>query len=334
MLGDAEYEETTFTPLKLCMSTPVRTTRNVETTFHEVYDGTEQIGLRSVRPKSEVSNLAEDKGSAEEDVLFTPLLSPISRAAPPAIRNPVKKRLQYVCVASKQMVGIYITVWVRRKLQRFIHSLTVCHVGLGLMGCLGNKGSISVSMILYQTRFCFICSHLTSGDKKGDEFRRNADVMGTLKHTSFSPNKGVDAEIPNTIWGHDCIIWLGDLNYRLNLPDSEIRFLVAREDWPVLLGKDQLRNEFLEGRAFEGWHEGTISFAPTYKYDINSYHYAGESVKSGEKKRAPAWCDRILWYGKGLKQLSYRRQESTLSDHKPVTAVFLAEVEVFSEYKV
>lgn len=39
-------------------------------------------------------------------------------------------------------------------------------------------------------------------------------------------------------------------------------------------------------------------------------------------------CDRILWYGKGVKQLSYFRGESKFSDHRPVSALFSTPIEV------
>jgi len=42
-------------------------------------------------------------------------------------------------------------------------------------------------------------------------------------------------------------------------------------------------------------------------------------------------CDRIVWYGKGLKQLEYTRIESRLSDHRPVRAIFTAEIRVLPE---
>lgn len=45
-------------------------------------------------------------------------------------------------------------------------------------------------------------------------------------------------------------------------------------------------------------------------------------------------CDRILSYGKGMRLLSYRRTELKLSDHRPVTATYMAEVEVFSHRKL
>lgn len=52
----------------------------------------------------------------------------------------------------------------------------------------------------------------------------------------------------------------------------------------------KLRVELSEGGVFEGWQEGLIGFAPTYKYNPNSdKYYGGGAVKTGEKRRAPAW---------------------------------------------
>lgn len=45
-------------------------------------------------------------------------------------------------------------------------------------------------------------------------------------------------------------------------------------------------------------------------------------------------CDRILSFGTGMKLLKYRRSELKLSDHRPVTATFMAEVEVFSHRRL
>lgn len=45
-------------------------------------------------------------------------------------------------------------------------------------------------------------------------------------------------------------------------------------------------------------------------------------------------CDRILWYGRGLNQLSYVRGESKFSDHRPVYGVFLAEVEAVNRGRI
>ena len=50
-----------------------------------------------------------------------------------------KSRQSYVRIVSKQMVGIYISVWVRKRLRRHINNLKVSPVGVGLMGYMGNK---------------------------------------------------------------------------------------------------------------------------------------------------------------------------------------------------
>ncbi|KAM5577334.1 type I inositol polyphosphate 5-phosphatase 5 [Rosa sericea] len=235
--------------------------------------------------------------------------------------------MSYSLITSKKMVGIFVSVWVRRELVQHVGHLRVSTVGRGIMGCLGNKGCISISMTLHQTSFCFVCSHLASGEKEGDELKRNADVVEILKGTQFpkickNPNR-----LPcERIVDHDRVIWLGDLNYRVALSYEETRVLLEDNDWDALLEKDQLNIEREAGRVFDGFREGQIYFAPTYKYSHNSDSYAGETAKSKKKRRTPAWCDRILWRGEGFEQLSYIRGESRFSDHRPVCAVFSVEV--------
>jgi hypothetical protein len=75
-----------------------------------------------------------------------------------------------------------------------------------------------------------------------------------------------------------------------------------------------------------------LEFAPTYKYELNSAKYIGDDQRGG--RRTPAWCDRILSFGKGVKLMSYGRAELTMSDHRPVVATYAAEVEVFSSRKL
>ncbi|KAL5068195.1 hypothetical protein RYX36_019082 [Vicia faba] len=242
---------------------------------------------------------------------------------------------RYCLVASKQMVGIFLTVWVKSNIRDDVRNMKVSCVGRGLMGYLGNKGSISISMSLHKTSFCFICSHLTSGQKEGDELRRNSDVMEILRKTRFPRVNGIgDESSPQTILDHDRIIWLGDLNYRIALTYRAAKALVEMHNWKILLENDQLHIEREQGRVFEGWSEGQIYFPPTYKYSNNSDRYAGDERQSKQKRRTPAWCDRILWHGRGLRQLSYVRGESRFSDHRPVCSVFLAEVESLSRNRI
>lgn len=45
-------------------------------------------------------------------------------------------------------------------------------------------------------------------------------------------------------------------------------------------------------------------------------------------------CDRVLSFGIGIRLISYRRSELKLSDHRPVTATYVVDVEVFSPRKL
>ncbi|KAI9723878.1 MAG: hypothetical protein M1828_003997 [Chrysothrix sp. TS-e1954] len=59
-----------------------------------------------------------------------------------------------------------------------------------------------------------------------------------------------------------------------------------------LLTHDELHEQQRSGKMFQdGWREGPITFVPTYKYDVGSVGL----FDSGEKRRAPSWCDRILY---------------------------------------
>lgn len=58
-----------------------------------------------------------------------------------------------------------------------------------------------------------------------------------------------------------------------------------------LLPHDELHQQQKARNAFQGWQEGPITFLPTYKYDAGSVGV----FDSSEKRRAPSWCDRVLW---------------------------------------
>ncbi|XP_009781982.1 type I inositol polyphosphate 5-phosphatase 2-like [Nicotiana sylvestris] len=274
-----------------------------------------------------------DGSPDEENDLFEEFPE-VNKEESSLLNHAVKSRPMYVRIVSKQMVGIYVSVWVRRRLRRHINNLQVSSVGIGLMGYMGNKGSVSVSMSLFQSWLCFVCSHLSSGQKDGAEQRRNTDVNEIMRRTRFSSIFDTDADEPQTIPSHDQIFWFGDLNYRISMVDTEVRKLIANKQWNELLNSDQLSKELRNGHVFAGWKEGLINFAPTYKYEINSDRYNGEIPREGEKKRSPAWCDRILWFGNGIKQLLYKRAELRLSDHRPVSSMFSVQVEIFDHRKL
>ena len=59
--------------------------------------------------------------------------------------------------------------------------------------------------------------------------------------------------------------------------------------------QDQCRREMAAGRVFRGLREGALAFRPTYKFDKASANPFG--YDTSEKRRIPAWCDRIFFRG-------------------------------------
>ena len=114
----------------------------------------------------------------------------------------------------------------------------------------------------------------------------------------------------------------GDMNYRIDNRREAIIAAINAGDIEMLHNHDQLLKEMKLNRGFRlrTFAEGPLSFAPTYKYDRRSDEY-----DSSEKRRVPAWCDRVLWRSmvpERVEQLHYRRWEANVSDHRPISAAF------------
>lgn len=90
---------------------------------------------------SDFSRLGSDEDFLPGDSPSTVLYSPMScgNYTPAEDAYPVPGHSRYSLVASKQMVGIYLTVWVRGELREHVRNIKVSCVGRGLMGYLGNK---------------------------------------------------------------------------------------------------------------------------------------------------------------------------------------------------
>jgi hypothetical protein len=113
------------------------------------------------------------------------------------------------------------------------------------------------------------------------------------------------------------VVLNGDLNYRIDQRREVVISSIKSGDLQFLLEHDQLRKEMRKNHAFRlrNFAEPPIHFAPTYKYDQGTNNY-----DSSDKKRIPAWCDRILFLKNArVAPIDYRRYETTCSDHKPVS---------------
>jgi len=190
-----------------------------------------------------------------------------------------------------------------------------------------HQGALVIRFILDDSSLCFINCHLAAGQTQTKD--RNTDISSILESSVLPAERDhsvrqdvyVGGGDGTMIFDHEICILNGDLNYRIDTMgrDTVISAVKAR-NFNKLLDRDQLlvskrRNPWFKLRSFQ---ELPITFAPTYKYDVNTDNY-----DTSEKKRAPAWCDRILYRGRDrVQQLDYKRHEVRVSDHRPVTGAF------------
>ena len=179
--------------------------------------------------------------------------------------------------------------------------------------------------------------HLAAGQTQ--TVHRNNDLTAILEsmvlppvQTSAHNETFVGGGDGSMILDNEICILNGDLNYRIDTMGRDpVVKAVSAKNFSKLLERDQLlvsrrRNPGFRVRAFD---EFPIGFAPTYKYDVGSDRY-----DTSEKRRAPAWCDRILYRGAGkIKQLDYRRHELRISDHRPVSGLFKVRIKTVSTEK-
>ncbi|KAF2070555.1 hypothetical protein CYY_008130 [Polysphondylium violaceum] len=227
----------------------------------------------------------------------------------------------YVKLLSRQLVGILLCVYVKREHKPHITNAMSDIAAVGIMGMMGNKGGVAIRFSFYNTTICIINSHLNA--HLDNVLRRNQDMRDIAKNIKFITDDGKTINI----YEHDQLFWIGDLNYRIPLPDQEVKDRIKKKDFYNLFLQDQLYTQMKSGSAFEGFQEPPISFAPTYKYDAGTDEY-----DSSEKKRTPAWCDRVLWKtaktAENVGILSYRRHELMTSDHRPVSASFIIKIKI------
>ncbi|VDN17055.1 unnamed protein product [Gongylonema pulchrum] len=198
---------------------------------------------------------------------------------------------RYALVKEVRLVGILLMIYRRIdcgiKVNEAATEVEVVPTGFPLLGRMGNKGGVAISLQLNDSCICFVNSHFAAGqeelEKRNQDYRSGLRMFDRMLQTSY-----VDFQLKE---------------------------------------QQKLNQVFVDFKEPD-----VLDFRPTYKYDPGTTRW-----DSSEKCRAPAWCDRILWWnrdGMNVRQLAYESVESVMfSDHKPVRAIFQVKIRTIDQAK-
>uniref|UniRef100_A0A3Q1C6N8 Phosphatidylinositol 4,5-bisphosphate 5-phosphatase A n=1 Tax=Amphiprion ocellaris TaxID=80972 RepID=A0A3Q1C6N8_AMPOC len=242
----------------------------------------------------------------------------------------------YVLVASQRMQGVLLLVFSKFCHLPFLRGVQTESTRTGLGGYWGNKGGVSARMTVFGHPVCFLNCHLPAHMRNLEQ--RMEDFESILQQQQFEGGTATG------VLDHDVVFWFGDLNFRIEDYDIHVvKCAIDSNKLPLLWERDQLNMAKNTESILEGFMEGPLNFPPTYKFDVGTHTY-----DTSAKKRKPAWTDRILWrlrrtgspvpthnaaLQRGLTswlggatkvtQHVYRSHMGfTISDHKPVSALF------------
>ena len=218
----------------------------------------------------------------------------------------------YVLIASEALCAIHVVIFVRSTLIKNISKVKTNYVKTGVKNLLGNKGAVGVSFNIFNKSLMIINCHLAALQGRSDQ--RNIDFERCITQ--------MDSNYQN----YDFIIFMGDLNYRLN--NLNIDMNLIQQEPLKFLSYDQLKNEInLKRINLLGFIEGEIYFRPTFKYWNNTSNF--QYIDTHKIDQIPGWTDRILYKKKVdsnsliIKQEKYdSMHDIEMSDHKPVFSYF------------
>ena len=252
----------------------------------------------------------------------------------------------YTPVSARNLGMIGIMIFSRNP--EAVRDIECGGVGVGLVE-MGNKGAIGVRFKYHDgarsTELTFVAAHLAPMEDQLE--RRNEDFKNIARGLVFTPTTEDGRKIDTALSDEDRpllsmspedasiykptshLFFAGDLNYRTSTmspgpSNYEQDFPQPRLDrsapnhFSKLFESDQLNQERLAGRTCQGLSEATVTFPPTYKYQLK-----GPFLKSDEevlewkwvRNRWPSWTDRILYLDMPA-WLSQKHPNAKITTHK------------------
>ena len=220
----------------------------------------------------------------------------------------VFKTTKYSNFQSVVMMGLCIILYGSKKILTMISNIKSGKRKTGLHGMTENKGAVILSFNIGNTSICLMNCHLAHGKSSTD---KRFEEIKTIHNSVLT-----EAKSEKIASDHDIRFFFGDLNFRIDLDKEKVCNLIAKDDIKEALKYDQLLTKgFMHELPLLNEHP--IEFPPTYKFTKNTILYNME-------KRAPAWCDRILWGTfDDVKCISYNYVPNIIcTDHRPIYGIY------------
>lgn len=192
-------------------------------------------------------------------------------------------------------VGLFVLS--KQPLQRVKTASAAC----GML-CSSLKGACALRFVYNEEEYTVVSAHMSANE--GFLERRIADSKRLIRGLDFGDGYSVIKPQCHTFF-------MGDLNFRTASGGPQVEGRQS-DDAEPLLSQDELQQAMSVGDCFVGFEEAPVSFKPTYKYHLGTTRY--------NNKRAPSWCDRILFLKYSISPVVAYDSVRTLrsSDHEAV----------------
>ena len=233
----------------------------------------------------------------------------------------------YQIVAELDLVGIYLIIFAKKNVIKYIKNFDNQIIKTGFMGSIGNKGACLIRFNINDSKIAIACNHLSAGQELYEG--RRGEITDTL-NTAFKKYQNIHFK------DYDYYFFFGDLNSRISLDYSNylIEDILKNHsktlngDFNNILIYDQIKQYQKESSLILQMDEAPIKFSPTYKYVIGSNEY------DKNKKRIPSWTDRIMFKKfSETAPLAYNKCLLSLSDHQPIYGVYRIKTEEINNEK-
>jgi hypothetical protein len=124
---------------------------------------------------------------------------------------------EYERVVAYSLWGIRTYIAVKRCHSHAISNVKKSKEATGIANVAGNKGGVAVALHIYESRLCFVVSHLAAHQEKVED--RNTMFKQLVKGLAGFGVEGFD--ITNQ---YHYLFWMGDLNYRIGASPTILSF--------------------------------------------------------------------------------------------------------------